>query len=371
MINGQWTGHYTGSSSGLLVVNIDERRSHYEGAAYLKETSEHLPHTVAHFKTKDKETKFQVETHSILSFDPKSGLPLPWEEVKTHYPLAAMSKRLIVNGLLVDNTLKLSWTSDLPVVHGTAELPRSAADSPSQLHSEEMDWEGFKRYVSSLEARKLLFRGQNKPWRLRTSFHRTGRAYLERFMREDVQELHRQLSARTKHVFDLSLSEQNGAFYNLVQHHGYPTPLLDWTYSPYVAAFFAYRGFTNKDACISDVSDKVRVVVFDQAKWRNNRDQVPDLVMPGLHVSIQEFPAIENERMIPQQAASTITNVDDIESFVASQSAGMQYLSAINLPARDRPYVIRELGYMGITAGALFPGLDGACEELKERNFEL
>jgi len=33
--------------------------------------------------------------------------------------------------------------------------------------------------------------------------------------------------------------------------------------------------------------------------------------------------------------------------------------------------VIRELGYMGITAGAMFPGLDGACEELRERNSDI
>jgi hypothetical protein len=27
--------------------------------------------------------------------------------------------------------------------------------------------------------------------------------------------------------------------------------------------------------------------------------------------------------------------------------------------------------YMGITAGSLFPGLDGACEELTQRNFDI
>jgi hypothetical protein len=32
---------------------------------------------------------------------------------------------------------------------------------------------------------------------------------------------------------------------------------------------------------------------------------------------------------------------------------------------------MRELSVMGITAGSLFPGLDGACEELKERFFRL
>lgn len=46
-------------------------------------------------------------------------------------------------------------------------------------------------------------------------------------------------------------------------------------------------------------------------------------------------------------------------------------MRAVDLPVGERKKVIRELGYMGITAGSLFPGLDGACEELKERNFEI
>jgi len=82
--------------------------------------------------------------------------------------------------------------------------------------------------------------------------------------------------------------------------------------------------------------------------------------------------AIENERMIPQQAASTVTNIDDIESYIRSKETDTKkYLWAIDLPVRERRNVVRDLRYMGITAGSLFPGLDGACEELTERNFEI
>jgi hypothetical protein len=193
-----------------------------------------------------------------------------------------------------------------------------------------------------------------------------------RFQQEDFLELYKQLSARTRHVFNLLLPDEYGAFMNLIQHHGYPTPILDWTYSPYVAAFFAYRGTSNKDAAEADPTDKVRIHVLDQARWKSQQRMFLILGPSDLHLSIHEFSASENERMIPQQAASTVTNVDDIEAFIkAKEGDGGQYLSAIDLPINERKKVVRELGYMGITAGSLFPGLDGACEELKERNFEV
>jgi hypothetical protein len=76
--------------------------------------------------------------------------------------------------------------------------------------------------------------------------------------------------------------------------------------------------------------------------------------------------------MIPQQAASTVTNLDDIESYIRSkESADKTYLSAVDLPVTERSHVSEELRRMGITAGSLFPGLDGMCEELKDRNFEV
>jgi hypothetical protein len=91
------------------------------------------------------------------------------------------------------------------------------------------------------------------------------------------------------------------------------------------------------------------------------------------HVSIGEYMAIENERLIPQQAASTVTNLDDIETYIKTKEDinGKHYLRAIDMPVCQRKRVIDELNFMGITAGSLFPGLDGACEELKERNFNI
>jgi len=61
--------------------------------------------------------------------------------------------------------------------------------------------------------------------------------------------------------------------------------------------------------------------------------------------------------------------VEDLRPlFEAGAMLGEQ---VIDLPLSERPHVMRELSVMGITAGTLFPGLDGACEELKERNFDL
>ncbi len=237
---------------------------------------------------------------------------------------------------------------------------------------EATNWEQFKTFVNGLEHRRYVFRGQRKPLRLHTGFHRTGRADLQRFLNEDIRTLHRHLSQRTSHVFDLNIPDQNGAFFNLVQHHGYPTPLLDWTYSPYVGAFFAYRHVKNSEAAAASENDKVRIFVFDQKQWRTDWPQLSKLTPCRPHFSILEFIAIDNERLIPQQSVSSVTNIDDIETYIRSmEKGGKQYLRIIDLPLRQRAGVMRELSVMGITAGSLFPGLDGACEELRERFFDL
>lgn len=62
--------------------------------------------------------------------------------------------------------------------------------------------------------------------------------------------------------------------------------------------------------------------------------------------------------MIPQQAASTITSIDDIETYLRSRETDKKkYRQAIDLPVRERKRVIRDLSYMGNTTGSLFPRL--------------
>lgn len=371
-MKGQWIGQFNGTTTGRITINIDESHSYFQGIAYLIQNSAEIPSSAIYFQTTNKSNKFKFITESISAINLWPGLPDAWDNVKQHYPKGVMSNSATVTGTWSNRELSLSWTTDIGVI-GNCKLKRSQSEQKSKLNAKKTTWEGFKKYISNLEGRKFLFRGQKEPWRLRTSFHRTGRADVQRFVNEDIQTLHKHLSARTKHVFNLEIGNENGAFFNLVQHHGYPTPLLDWTYSPYVAAYFAFRDVSKDDIKEGTSKSKVRIFLFNQAEWKKDYQQYLHLSTAKLHLSIGEFMAIENERMIPQQAISTVTNIDDIESYISicEQASTKTYLQAFDLPLKERDKVIQELRFMGITAGSMFPGLDGACEELKDRNFEI
>jgi hypothetical protein len=135
-----------------------------------------------------------------------------------------------------------------------------------------------------------------------------------------------------RHVFDLTNPIQNAAFLHLVQHHGYPTPLLDWTYSPFVAAYFAYQRVKSSEAASASEDQKVRIFVFDKVQWCVDLPQISNLSTRWEHFSIVEPVAIANERLIPQQALSSFTTVDDIPY----KGAGRKALPPSNRPSFTR-----------------------------------
>jgi FRG domain len=320
-----------------------------------------------------KASQFAV-TVPVFALDPRDGNVTTWDAVSALFPGFTFSTSAEISVSLNGDTLAINWKTADGAAVGSASIPRSSAGQPSELKPVAVDdWNAFKAYVTDSSPYEFIFRGhQRNDWRLRTSFHRTGHSNLERYGNITIPTVLRYISAQTSHFFNNTDTLQYGAFVTLIQHHGFPTPLLDWTYSPYVAAFFAYNGISKEQAEAARDTDRVRIFQFAKRQW-GRVPQILKLAPLAPHFSILEALAIENKRIVPQQGVSTITNVDDIETYIqyVEQLHNTRYLFAIDLPVRQRTQVMRELAIMGVTAGALFPGLDGSCAELRERFFGL
>lgn len=368
-MDGQWLGTFSGTNSGTLIIDGDNRGDHVEGRIFVFDDAPGMPGFVAYFRTPNRDP-VQTMNVALEVLHPFTFDVVPRHQLPNAFPDLTLPQQATATLTLQRRQLRIAWSTSIGT-NGIALLPRSAADKPSDYRADSKirTWDKFKQFAVGLEPGRFIFRGQPQPFRLRTAFHRTKRKDLVRFINEDIPVLHRMLTPRMRHLFHLNDPLQNGAFWNLIQHHGYPTPLLDWTQSPFVAAYFAFR----PERRLSDGSaSKIRIAMFDRKQWQEDFSQLQRVHFTRPHFSILQAYAIENERALPQQALSSVTNVDDIETYIRSREDenDKRYLRVFDLPYEGRDHVLRELRLMGITAGSLFPGFDGTCEELRMQYFQ-
>lgn len=203
-MNGQWIGAYHGTNDGLLVIEIDDAGLQYDVAVYAMNNDRALPASFGEVSVPKGQAEIDVRVPLFL-VERGSGNIFTEEGLKKSHPGLTSAKYADAHLRLSENEIRLQWTTDI-TTHGSATVTKRIGNEPSTLTASSMSWDEFKAYATNLDRARFLFRGQeSNAWKLRTAFHRSGRANLAKFMRQDVPGLYRQLTGLTTHRFNLEM----------------------------------------------------------------------------------------------------------------------------------------------------------------------
>jgi len=247
-------------------------------------------------------------------------------------------------------------------------------------------WGEFKEYLNELEGQygpfhstknPALFRGHaSSKWNLSTTLERYSdrvwsvTEYLK--LTNDCKAKIESLSGRswilpgeedaiasieTSDLFRLNLPHENYGYWTYLRHNGFPSPLLDWSASPYIAALFAFHESYQ-------VKDDSRVAIFIFIEKPTGGKAFAG-GRPRIHVKGQYVRS--HTRHYLQQAHYTvctqdrgsglITFVPHTESLKITAKQPLQneqdVLVKVTLPAKERITVLEDLQKMNINLYSL------------------
>lgn len=229
-------------------------------------------------------------------------------------------------------------------------------------------WSDFKAWASSIRRDKdvAAFRGHgSNKFRLRTTLQRAGRHRLERYCNETLPEFCRHAEAALGTRFKLEDGDDFATLMGLAQHHGLPTPLLDWTESPYIAAFFAFSDALEWRE--SREAEYVRIYGLTKTFVDSLYRRVVKIPYFSPYIASLQIGPLNNPRMYAQQGFFLVTNVANVEHWILEMGKheNSEYLVAADIPVSCASEALEDLRYMGLTAATMFPGLDGVGRMMK------
>jgi hypothetical protein len=243
-------------------------------------------------------------------------------------------------------------------------------------------WKDFKAMISEDKYRSWAFRGQaNAEWSINSKLSR----YLTDFnVNKEAWEFQEErilrIFKRKAHLFlnHIPPDDDDFQWLALMQHHGTPTRLIDFTWSPYVAAFFALEQATTNAAIWAvfppniNYSPEQRIragsVIDAPSRWIGTPGNYKKYFLPSTSAfAVIGEPEIMNQRLIAHAGTFVVPGKIDepLETILLDFECDQDIVLKIELDtASIRKEAMRDLYYSNITQATLFPGIDGMARSL-------
>jgi hypothetical protein len=166
----------------------------------------------------------------------------------------------------------------------------------------------------------------------------------------------------------------------LMQHHGAPTRLLDWTESALIALYFAVSKHFDKDGelwamlpwALNEKSGfwgiptsddpTLKNLVLDAFNYSSGYAAKDKELTPKYPLAIR--PPMGFPRLVTQLSTFTIHPQPNEQNQISSLLSDPKYLVRYIIPSGHKEKLLRDLASLGIKRHTLFPDLDSLCTDL-------